>query len=500
MNDQRKNPGVYINELSGFQNSIPVVATAVPVFIGYTQQTELNGKALQNQAIGISSMEEYMAMFGGAYTPSYSLQVSPAGQTGDVVVNGSAYNVNPASTVFYLYNSLLLFYQNGGGYCYVISIGNYSAVPQLGDFMNALPAIKEQPAITLVLAPDALALGNVYYTFINAALEQCAELQNSMTLADVVGGNSSDMKLFLKQQAGGTDPVSTFRANVQASLMCYGASYFPWLNTTIVQQSSLGFLNLSGGFAPYAEQPGSMSAADYATMQDLLAQIKPGLTAQQVQQIHHGLWNVSPNYKNIMSVILDKVNCLPVTPAVAGAMNTVDTNSGVWVAPANVSLAAVTSPTLIVSDTIQDWMNVDPVTGKSVNAIRYFNNMGTVIWGARTLDGNSNDWRYINVRRTIIMIEQTIKMIMQQYVFSPNNGNTWMAVNASVTEFLAGFWQQGGLAGSKPADAFSVSIGDGTTMTAQDILNGYMVLMALVAVTHPAEFIVITCTQQMAGD
>ena len=120
-----------------------------------------------------------------------------------------------------------------------------------------------------------------------------------------------------------------------------------------------------------------------------------------------------------------------------------------------------------------------------------------MVWGARTLDGNSNDWRYVNVRRTLIFLEQSIKEAAKAYVFAPNDANTWVTVKSMISNFLTGVWKQGGLVGPKPADAYSVSVGLGTTMTNEDIQLGIMRVMVKVAVSHPAEFIEITFKQQM---
>lgn len=151
--------------------------------------------------------------------------------------------------------------------------------------------------------------------------------------------------------------------------------------------------------------------------------------------------------------------------------------------------------------TKNDWgiiSAIDAISGKSVNAIRFFNGQGILVWGARTLDGNSDDWRYISVRRTITYLEQSIKSAARAYVFSPNNANTWSALQNMISSFLTGVWQQGGLQGASPAAAFNVSVGLGTTMTADDLLNGYMRILVKVAVLHPAEFMVISFEQQQA--
>ena len=92
----------------------------------------------------------------------------------------------------------------------------------------------------------------------------------------------------------------------------------------------------------------------------------------------------------------------------AGIYAMVDNTRGVWKAPANVSLNYVNSPTETISDLEQEDLNM-PMNGKAINAIRTFPGEGIKVWGARTLDGNSQDWRYINVRRTMLFIEESVK-------------------------------------------------------------------------------------------
>ena len=204
----------------------------------------------------------------------------------------------------------------------------------------------------------------------------------------------------------------------------------------------------------------------------------------------------SDDYNQIHDHVLTKINTLPPSGAMAGVYATVDNSLGVWLAPANVSLTAVTDVTLQITDQSQGSLNVDPVTGKSINAIRRFPGFGVMVWGARTLDGNSQDWRYVNVRRTVIMIEQSIKLALRAYVFAPNVSNTWSLIQSMITSFLTGVWSQGGLAGSTAAAAFEIAVGVGITMTPDDILNGILRVAVRVAVTHPAEFIVITVSQK----
>nr|WP_255737423.1 phage tail sheath C-terminal domain-containing protein [Cognataquiflexum nitidum] len=203
----------------------------------------------------------------------------------------------------------------------------------------------------------------------------------------------------------------------------------------------------------------------------------------------------SPTYGSILEEIRRLMNLLPAAAALAGVYTMVDNNRGVWKSPANVSPNAVIKPAVEISHEEQENLNVH-VSGKSINAIRTFPGVGTLVWGARTLDGNSLDWQYINVRRTIIMLEQSIKLALRAYIFEPNDVNTWTTVKSMIVNFLTEKWKQGALAGASPEDAFDVQIGLGATMTSLDILEGKMLVSVKLAIVSPAEFIVITFKQQ----
>lgn len=215
-----------------------------------------------------------------------------------------------------------------------------------------------------------------------------------------------------------------------------------------------------------------------------------------IRALHETLLVISPLYRSILTRLREKLNLLPPSAAMAGLYSMVDNNIGVFQSPANLSIGSVVKPAVDITNDEQEDLNI-PLNGKAANAIRTFPGKGVLVWGARTLDGNSQDWRYISVRRTMIFIEQSIKFAAEAYVFEPNTAPTWTNLKALVTNFLTNVWSQGALAGATPEDAFSVDIGLGVTMTPLDVLNGFMKMTVKVAVTRPAEFIVITFQQQM---
>jgi len=203
-------------------------------------------------------------------------------------------------------------------------------------------------------------------------------------------------------------------------------------------------------------------------------------------------------FKELTTKGAEALNLLPPGGAVAGIYAKTDNERGVWKAPANVSLSAVISPAVRISQEQQAEYNVDVNSGKSINIIRSFTGKGTLIWGARTLAGNDNEWRYVNVRRFFNFVEESVKKATEQFVFEPNDANTWVKVQAMIENFLTTLWRQGALQGIKPEHAFYVAVGLGKTMTALDILEGRMIIEIGMAAVRPAEFIILRFSHKMA--
>lgn len=201
-------------------------------------------------------------------------------------------------------------------------------------------------------------------------------------------------------------------------------------------------------------------------------------------------------YNKIKNEISQLPIYMPPSSAIAGIYARIDKNNGVWKAPANVNLAYVSKPTVNITHEEQADMNVH-TTGKSVNAIRTFTGKGTMVWGARTLAGNDNEWRYVPVRRFFNMVEESVKKASEQFVFEGNDANTWVRIRAMIENFLNLQWRAGALTGAKPEQAYYVRVGLGQTMTAEDILNGYMNIEIGMAVVRPAEFIVLKFSHKM---
>jgi hypothetical protein len=218
--------------------------------------------------------------------------------------------------------------------------------------------------------------------------------------------------------------------------------------------------------------------------------------AFHTDQQEKNLFTQHPFFKSVYERVRSFMSMLPPSGAVAGVYASTDRTRGVWKAPANVSLRGVVAPAYKLSDQEQGTLNIH-TSGKSINAIRAFAGKGILVWGARTLAGNDNEWRYINVRRFFTFVEESAKKATEPFVFEPNDANTWIRIRAMIENFLSIQWRLGALAGSTPKEAFFVKVGLGETMTAQDILEGRLIVEIGMAAVRPAEFIILRFSHKM---
>lgn len=489
-----KTPGVYIVEKDTGANAIVQVSTAVPVFIGYTEKAEINGKSFHMKPVHVNSLSEYEIYFGGAPNPIFKIKEGEQDNKVDgVSINGKIYILEQnKNTNFLMYNSLKLFFDNGGADCYIISIGQYGESQNNLDlipdsFKKAIDKLAEEEMPTMILMPDSLLLDeedSSYYSVQTYALQHCAKYMNKIVLFDIWGGQNE-----LKPEDDKNKYVNRFRENIGLENLTYGAAYFPWVQTNIIPLASIGYnyfdLDLLESIILPEHKP-------------ILTNLKNSKDDKEKKYWDSGLKNASKEYKLLRKIISDKINLLPAAPALAGLYTRTDRARGVWVAPANQNLNSVLAPSIRITHEDQENLNIDAMSGKSINAIRSFKGRGSaVVWGARTLAGNSTDWRYINIRRLFILIEQSVRNSSYSVVFQPNVPITWAIVKGSINSFLSTLWRQGALVGSSTEEAFDVNCGIGTTMTEDDVKSGIMRVQVKVAPSRPAEFIVITFEQKM---
>ncbi len=183
----------------------------------------------------------------------------------------------------------------------------------------------------------------------------------------------------------------------------------------------------------------------------------------------------------------------PPSGAMAGIYARTDTERGVHKAPANEIVRGCTGLSCSYNTSEQDILN--PL---GVNLIRSFPGRGIRVWGARTISSNGL-WKYVNVRRLFIYIEESIRNNTNWVVFEPNSEALWGRVSRTIQSFLATCWRDGALAGSSPDQAFFVECGP-TTMTQDDVDNGRLICQIGIAPVKPAEFVIFRITQKTASE
>ncbi len=473
-------PGVYIKEISVFPPSVAEVETAIPAFIGYTEKAEEKGESLTNKPKRIKSLVEYEQYFGAAASPK-TLKVT-------LDANNTPTKVEVAHH-YQLYYSLRLFFDNGGGDCYIVSVGNYAngGTKSKADLEAGIDAVKKYDEPTLLLFPDAALMGGSDLTDLQKkALGQCAELQDRFGVFD------------LDSTVSHSTAVSNFRTNIGINDLKYGAAYTPHLQTTIPVQHVYQDITLEQGGSPTDLSTVTDAAnIDDTTVDAIDTAVTNGDPQATIDALAVDLKNTNSIYASILIAIQGAGMVLPPSGAVVGVYAKIDNDRGVWKAPANVSLNKVLKPVELIDDKDQESLNIDVNAGKSINAIRAFAGKGVLIWGARTLAGNDNEWRYVPVRRFFNMVEESVKKSTGWAVFEPNAAPLWVKVKSMIENYLIQKWREGALAGAKPEEAFFVKVGLGETMTAQDILEGRMIVEIGMAVVRPAEFIILKFSHKM---
>ena len=593
-----KTPGVYLEEIVKLPPSVASVETAIPSFFGVTQKAT---ESLDDDLIGVSkkinSLADFEFYFGLA-------DVSKA----EVLVKLNIPSEAKLSSAYVnnLYYSVKHYFDNGGGPCYIHSVGKFDRTTvDANAYKNEIAKLDVDDEVTIIVMPDLIGLNNKsqYYDVFNNAMQKAADLKDKFVVIDVNQERTNGKVDILKSKSEFRNTISN---NVDA--IKYAAAYFPFVQTTynydfanaeikmtfaqdvmdknesckllnnlnykIVKQifSINSVLNLQNddyfkniSTETYTSKINEINgkvnsilpifpSAEQQTLTDnvkkLTDQIKTqadvaiavpetkfdyaDTAAKEKENYHKQLQDKvlelytslgvavagvdKSTFAKLNTTFLSKINTffnsifeaklkeafltiplyLPPSPAVAGVYASVDRIRGVWKAPANVSLNSVVKPEAFLSDLDQEDFNVDAENGKSINCIRQFVGRGNLVWGARTLAGNNNEWKYVNVRRFFNMVEESCQNASRQFVFEPNDANTWVRVKGMIDNYLTNLWRAGALQGAKPEHAFYVAVGLNQTMTADDILNGLLIVEIGLAVVRPAEFIILRFSHKLA--
>jgi len=449
------NLGVYMEEDTSLMPQVKEVETTLPAFVGYT------GKAFKRMKddlilvpTKIHSMKEFETYFGYPYENEIEIEVVVDGD-GNFMLS----NTKETALQYILYYSIRIYFENGGAPCYILSVGTYQNPQQVvldrtspGEqfgLMDGLKRLEGVSDLSLIVIPEAVKLPSCDYAILaQAALLQCYTLGNRFTIFDLYGGDSAEPDL------------SQSRAFYGSAYLNFGSAYYPFVRTSMAfcinDSESNVRVNLGGQL----------------------------ISLHELKEDNKQLYRFVRRFLQGCSVIL------PPCGAVAGVYVTTDKMRGVWKSPVNLNLVGIMEPVVPIDNRRQEILNADPDSGKSINSIRTFSGRGTLVWGARTLAGNDDEWRYVPVRRFVIMVKESLYKSTYWVVFEQNEPQTWEKVRAMIENYLTIKWQNGALAGIEPHLAFYVKCGLDSSMTDLDIREGRIIVEVGLAMLRPSEFIV----------
>lgn len=335
------------------------------------------------------------------------------------------------------------FFDNGGALCYVVNIAEGEAIAGTGRHRSGLQLLEEIDEIAIVAAPGFNDVASY-----EALLSHCEKMQDRVAILDPPSADRVEINALTKV---GTAPAPRRAGRAAAEGAAAGADE--------AAASGGGAAGESPGYRPRQSQYGAFYFPEI--------QVNDPLTGESVYT--------------------------PPSGHIAGVWGWVDANRGVHYAPANVPIRGVTGLRQRVTRQEQELLNP-----KGVNCIRTFADQGTLIWGARMLTAEADSLRYINVRRLMLMLKESIEDGTRWIVFQPNDYELWSSIRSDVGGFLTRVWRDGALFGRTPQQAFFVKCDEETNPP--DVRDaGQVVTVIGVAPVKPAEFVVFKISQTAGG-
>jgi hypothetical protein len=451
-------PGVYVEEVPSGAHPIGAVGTSVAGFVG----TAPDPSASRNKAVALTNWTQFTNIFafeGAGFTKK---EGSPP----------------PEHESTSLARAVFGFFTNGGALCYVVNVAEDEPIAGIGGFRAGLQQFEEIDEIAIVAAP-----GRTDVASYEALLSHCEKMGDRVGILDPPPEDDVDINRLTRI---GTAPPAgrpTGRATVRAGGGAGGGS----------GGGEAGRPAGGGEAGPPAGggEAGPPAGGDEAGPPAGGDEAPPGEAGGlRPRESAFGAFYF-PEIQIVDPLSGESVYTAP-SGHIAGVWGKVDTDRGVHYAPANVPIRGLVGLRQQVTPQEQELLNP-----KGVNCIRTFGTT-TLIWGARMLTAEADPLRYINVRRLMLMLKESIEEGTRWIVFRPNDYELWSIIRSDVGGFLTGVWRDGALFGRTPQQAFFVKCDEETNPP--DVRDRGMVVTIIgVAPVKPAEFVVFRISQSAGG-
>ncbi len=520
-------PGLYIEEVPSSSHAITAAPTSITAFVGYTHpfRGECAERGEWGRAIRIFNFTDYERIFGGLYRSTF-------------IDSNVAYAVNQ-------------FFLNGGSDAYVVGLQ-----PQYYD-SQVPPTISPQPISPASASTSGITFTARQLTDVTRMTITIGNVRPSPAndTADILITFGSQVESYRGVKIAGADPATITDSNfiekrlalsrlVQVAPQDQVLGRYPGSFTSgAIELSALTVpATLAGGWTTFSPQdfhdvfetdssldkvdifnllvvPGIADAGIWSTALGFCEHKRaffiidppPNLTAdgagRDLPKIADAVLNGTvptavPNgafyfpYLKTIDPITNEVIALPPSGFVAGICARIDTNRGVWKAPAGLETSILNTTGVVDEGRMTD-MRQGTLNPLGVNVLRSFPGSGTVVWGARTtVTANPafEQWRYVPVRRTALFIEQTLLRNLGWVVFEPNDEPLWSAIRISIENFMLSLFRQAAFQGASPSQAFRVKC-DASTTLQSDIDLGIVNILVGFRPLKPAEFVIIKISQ-----
>lgn len=507
-------PGVYVQELPSGVHTISGVSTSVAAFVDRFARGPLNTAveitsftAFQNTFGGLASNSEasygiqqfflnggstaWIVRISGATAPTVASVILKKGGTGGtavLTVNASSPGVWATNTLQIVPTAVasdatrfnLLVQLLGATGSNVVASESYSSLSMNAADPNYAPTVVNTASRLIQLADDGMSP---------------AGPPDLVTPDKVKGVAGSWISL-----AGGTEPSAPTLTSLSGDLSSTGIYALDRIAPALFNLLCIPLIATFNA-SDYASAASMLAAFCAARRAFLILDAPPGAVDEPTMVTTFLAANVaSPNaaiyFPNLQMPDLvngGRTRTVGASGTVAGIYAATDTTRGVWKAPAGVN-ATIAGASVAVNITDGEQGLLNPL---GVNAIRTFPLFGTLVWGARTLNGAdalASPWKYVPVRRTALFIEQSLYQGLRWAVFEPNDETLWAQIRSSVDDFMSDLFRSGAFQGTTPNQAYLVKC-DATTTMQGDIDRGIVNILVGFAPLKPAEFVVLQIEQ-----
>ena len=535
-------PGIYIQEAPSSTHTITAAPTNVAVFIGYTHPLK-TPQSVWGKPVQIFGFQDYIRQFGGfvrsgAYANAAHDFADMAAAVNQFFLNGGSQAYVVGLVPLALKNVAALG-QGANGYVgSQLTIGSVTfAAREITDDKYVM-TISVRPNLPIVSPPSnetadimitygpATGPGTITESYRRVSLTPMldATTPDPNYIATRIGTESNPVSALVTVQSVGSPPFFPAAAATQsfATSLPSGTSLFqaadfnpalqqdsdldklpifnlmvlPGVINTTVLSEALAFCERKRAFLVMDPPLESTADSPPLRIQDYVG--GPDLPKGKNGALYFPyLLSPDPPTGLATNPVTGKTNEIPPAATVAGIYAATDVSRGVWKAPAGFQ-ATTTNTTGVVTRGRMTDQRQGVLNPLGVNCLRDFPNIGTAVFGARTLVTLTGEqWRYVPVRRMALFLEQTFYANLGWVVFEPNAEPLWTAITQSINTFMMGLFRQGAFQGTTPSQAFNVQCNSQTT-TQADINNGIVNIVVAFAPLKPAEFVIITIAQ-LAG-